>query len=72
MADHTALKHLRGYSEGFQEGVAEGKTQALNDLLNWLSDRYIANPERPDRGSPRAEALLTVTRELAAHFRGEL
>jgi hypothetical protein len=50
--------------EGFQEGLAKGR----QEILDWLENAYIKDPGRPDRGTPRAEAILEMARDAAAHF----
>lgn len=49
------------------EGVAEGRQQARAEFLSYLEKRYMA----PDivRGEPKADAILTLTKEMAEFFR---
>ena len=43
-----------GYKDGFNEG--------LGLILNRLEHAYIDDPGRPDRGSPKGEAILELAR----------
>lgn len=50
-----------GYDRGFLEGRA--------DILNWLERAYIEDAGRPDRGTPKAEAILEIARAAGAYLR---
>lgn len=54
----------RARDEGFQEGVKKGHL----DVIDWLEKKYLAE-DAPDRGTPEAQAILTLAREGADHFR---
>lgn len=50
--------------EGFEDGLEKGR----QEILDWLEHAYIKSPDRPDRGTPEAQAILTLARDAAAHF----
>ena len=50
--------------EGFEEGLAKGR----QEILDWLEHAYIKDPNRPDRGTPKAEAILELAKDAALHF----
>jgi hypothetical protein len=50
--------------EGFQEGLNKGRME----IVDWLQAAYLDDEGRPDRGSPKAEAILEMARAAAAHF----
>lgn len=54
------------YKVGFDEGLEKGR----KEILDWLEHAYINDPGRPDRGSPKAEAILELARDASNHFRG--
>lgn len=51
--------------EGFDEGLAQGR----QEILDYLERAYLEDPGRPARGTPKAEAMLEIAHEAAAHFR---
>lgn len=55
----------RSRREGFEEGINAGR----REILDWLERTYLTDPGRPDRGSPKAEAMLTLAQEASDHFR---
>jgi len=56
------LKRMR--QEGREEGLKEGR----REILDWLQNAYLDDPDRPDRGSPKAEAILELAKAANAHF----
>lgn len=54
-------KALKGAHE---EGLSEGR----REILDWLQEKYLNDPDRPDRGTPEAEALLQLVREASQHI----
>jgi hypothetical protein len=50
--------------EGFDEGLAKGR----HEILDWLEHAYIDDPGRPDRGTPKAEAILELAQAARQHF----
>lgn len=56
------LRRVR--QEGFQEGVEKGR----QEIVDWLQIAYLAD-DAPERGTPEAEAILTVARDASKHFR---
>ena len=50
----------------FDAGVTEGRRQAFKEVLDLLGEKYM-NPANK-RGSDRAEAILTVAREVGKYF----
>lgn len=51
--------------------LEEAKKAAQKEIIDWLEDRYMRDPNRPDRGTPEAKAILTVVTDLSNHFRGD-
>jgi hypothetical protein len=58
------IEHDIGFNEGLQKG--------LQASIDFLQDAYENDPGRPDRGSPKAEAILEMTRALGIHLRKKL
>jgi hypothetical protein len=58
------------YDLGFKSGASHGFDELRLEALTFLQEKYIVDENRPDRGSPEAEALLKLARELAAHIEG--
>ena len=56
------------YDLGFKNGGIHGFDELKSAALSFLQAKYITDDDRPDRGTPEAEALLTVARELAAYM----
>jgi hypothetical protein len=54
----------KSYDLGFKNGASHGFDELRKDVLDWLQDKYITDPDRPDRGTPKAEAILDLAREL--------
>ena len=54
--------------KAFDDGVAQGRNDERKALLRWLEAEYIDKPDRPDRGSPKGEAILQLAREAMEHF----
>lgn len=53
----------------FELGLDQGSRGMQAAVLTWLENKYIGDSERPDRGSPKAQAILELTRELAQFMR---
>ena len=51
---------------GYGAGFGDCRTQ----VLTFLEKKYIQNDDRPDRGSPQADAILQLARELAQELNG--
>lgn len=56
------LKRVR--DEGFDEGLKKGR----QEIVDYLQIAYLAD-DAPARGTPEAEAILTIAREASKHFR---
>lgn len=54
----------KSYDLGFKSGAVHGFDEARMGVLTLLQDKYIKDPDRPDRGSPKAEAILELAKEL--------
>jgi len=48
----------------FQAGMEEGRMQVRKAVIEFLEDRYVNAPDRPDRGSPEGKQLLALTTDL--------
>ncbi len=59
------------FQRGMEAGIKEGKRIMARDMVTWLEHKYMA-PDAPDRGTPEAEAILKLTRELSEELRGRL
>lgn len=57
-----------GYTVGYAEGLQKGAQLAID----FLQDAYIEDEGRPDRGSPKAEAILELAKSLSTHLREKL
>jgi hypothetical protein len=60
--DPKELKRAR--DEGFEEGLTKGR----QEILDWLQRAYLDDPGRPDRGTPKAEAILEMASAASLHF----
>lgn len=58
-----AIKDAEVY--GFNEGLTQGR----KEIIDWLERAYMSDPGRPDRGTPKAQALLTLASEASDYFR---
>jgi hypothetical protein len=56
----------KSYDLGFKNGASHGFDELKQDVLSFLQDKYITDPNRPDRGTPEAEAILKLAGELSA------
>lgn len=54
--------------EGFDDGIVRGR----REILDWLQNAYINDVGRPDRGSPKAQAILEMANAAARHFKLKL
>lgn len=68
--DHPAIKKgvKAAHDEGFQLGLAQGR----KEILDYLEHAYMNDPGRPDRGTPKAEAILEMAREASEHFKKKM
>lgn len=53
------------YDLGFKNGALHGFDELGQASLTFLQNKYITDDDRPDRGTPEAEAILKVARELS-------
>lgn len=68
-AKERALAELKkAYDEGEANGIRLGQRQ----ILDFLQHAYIEDQGRPDRGTPKAEAILEMAKQAAAHFKLKL
>lgn len=58
----------KAYDLGFKIGAQHGYDELRQEALTWLQHKYVEAPDKPDRGSPAAEALLELARELTNHL----
>jgi hypothetical protein len=49
---------------GFQEGLAKGR----QEVLDFLEHAYLTDQGRPDRNTPKAEAILEIARAASKHI----
>lgn len=56
---------VKSYDLGFKNGALHGFDELGQASLTFLQEKYITADDRPDRGSPRGEALLQLARELS-------
>lgn len=54
----------------FEVGVEWGMDKVRKEVLDYLQYRYIDAPDRPNRGSPEAKALLSLTNDLSKYIAG--
>ena len=64
----NAKELKRAHDDGFNEGLAKGR----QEILDWLQYAYLDDPGRPDRGTPKAEAILQLAQEASLHFQKKL
>lgn len=72
MADEKtvkASKYRADVKRAREEGRTEGLDQGRKEILDWLEHAYIKDSGRPDRGSPKAEAILEMAQTAATHFK---
>lgn len=48
----------------------EGKAEGRGEILDWLEQKYLG-PDRPDRNTPEAAAILALVADAAKYLRGE-
>lgn len=53
--------------EGFDEGLAKGR----QEIIDWLEAAYLGAPDRPDRDTPEAKAILKLAEDAAKHFKAK-
>ena len=56
------------YDLGFKNGASHGFDELRVEALRFLENKYLHDEDRPDRGTPKAEAILELTRELSTHI----
>lgn len=52
-----------------EEGRVEGLKQGRQEILDWLENAYVDDPGRPDRGTPKAEAILELARDAGKYIK---
>jgi len=52
-----------------EESRIEGLKQGRQEILDWLEFSYVEDPGRPDRGTPKAEAILELARDAAKYIK---
>lgn len=57
-------------SPQFKAGVEHGKAQLSMEILTWLQTKY--NDDSVVRKTPKAVAILELTRELAKYLRSRV
>lgn len=72
MARPRQTQHEKGYEAGFNDGrldgLEEGVDRGRQEILDWLQWAYLDDPGRPDRGTPKAEAILELARDAQKHI----
>lgn len=58
----------RAHQDGFDAGLEKGR----QEILDWLEHEYIHAENRPDRGTPKAEAIMELVAAASAHFRAKV
>jgi hypothetical protein len=56
------------YDDGFKDGLERG----LKAVVLRLQHAYIDDEGRPDRGSPKGEAMLELARDMSVYAQGVL
>ena len=54
----------------WKAGVEHGYATCRAEVLSHLEKCYIGDPGRPDRGTPEANAILKLARDLSAKLKG--
>lgn len=52
----------------FEVGRKQGREEMRVKALSFLQDKYLKDANRPDRGTPEANAILKLARELSIHL----
>lgn len=52
-----------------EDGRIEGLKQGRQEILDWLEFSYVEDPGRPDRGTPKAEAILELAKAAGEYIR---
>ena len=52
-----------------EESRIEGLKQGRQEILDWLEFSYVEDPGRPDRGTPKAEAILELARDAGKYIK---
>lgn len=53
-------------------GYRAGEMFAMNQAITYLEHMILHADDRPDRGTPKYQAILEVTRDLAASLRNDI
>lgn len=51
-----------------EQGDKQGYERGLKEILDWLQWAYIDDEGRPDRGTPKAEAILEIAGRAEKHI----
>lgn len=65
----SARKYRADIDLARKEGFLEGQKKGRQEILDWLETAYLTDMGRPDRGSPKAEAILTLAQEASVYFK---
>lgn len=65
----AAKRHAAQLERIRAEGVVEGREQARKELLDYLEWMYCKDPNRPDRDTQEARAILMVTKRAMEFIR---
>jgi hypothetical protein len=57
------------FEKGRKLGQSEGLIAARKEALDFLQHKYIDAPDRPDRGTPEADAILSLAGQLSDHLK---
>jgi hypothetical protein len=56
------------FKRGLEIARGEGLKEGRLELIDWLKGRYLVDEDRPDRGTPEAQAILTLAGEALKHL----
>ena len=55
-----------------EEGLKEGRIAGREEAINWLQSAYLDDEGRPDRGTPKAEAILEIAKDLVKYLQSKV
>jgi hypothetical protein len=64
----TEAAYRRDITNARKEGFDEGLQKGRQEILDWLENAYLRDPGRPDRGTPKAEAIIELAQAAGMHF----
>lgn len=68
----ATLQEVKQAEALYQQGLKEGSMIGYGEILSVLEGKYMTGENRPERGSPEAEAILSLAQELGNMLREKI